>query len=150
MYMNLIYTLRFNWDLNLFEVCATQSRCTVYIYILKSYIMASMENYILHTLRFDSWLCCQRYMFISYFLQLHVPYFTDDRSMVFFLNTLASTYTRMKLKKSGIPKKNLDKNDDFVYSIPLFCSRFFFLNKIEIVDVLGVVFVLNKEIKVYY
>ena len=23
----------------------------------------------------------------------------------------------MKLKKSGIPKKNLDKNDDFVYSI---------------------------------
>jgi hypothetical protein len=25
----------------------------------------------------------------------------------------------MKLKKSGIPKKkNLDKNDDFVYSIP--------------------------------
>jgi hypothetical protein len=56
----------------------------------------------------------------------------------------------MKLKKSGIPKKNLDKNDDFVYSIPLFCSRFFFLNKIEIVDVLGVVFVLNKEIKVYY
>ena len=31
-----------------------------------------------------------------------------------------STYTRMKLKKSGIPKKNLDKNDDFVYSIPLF------------------------------
>ena len=61
-----------------------------------------------------------------------------------------SSYTRMKLKKSGIPKKHLDKNDDFVYSIPLFCSRFFFLNKIEIVDVLGVVFVLNKEIKVYY
>ena len=23
----------------------------------------------------------------------------------------------MKLKKSGIPKKNLDKNDDLVYSI---------------------------------
>jgi hypothetical protein len=23
----------------------------------------------------------------------------------------------MKLKKYGIPKKNLDKNDDFVYSI---------------------------------
>jgi hypothetical protein len=42
-----------------------------------------------------------------------------------------STYTRMKLKKSGIPKKNLDKNDDFVYSIPLFCCRFFFLNKID-------------------
>ena len=37
-------------------------------------------------------------------------------------------------------KKNLDKNDDFVYSIPLFCCRFFFLNKIEIIDVLGVVF----------
>ena len=33
---------------------------------------------------------------------------------------------RMKFKKSGIPKKNLDKNDDFVYSIPLFCCRFFF------------------------
>jgi hypothetical protein len=29
-----------------------------------------------------------------------------------------STYTRMKLKKFGIPKKNLYKNDDFVYSIP--------------------------------
>jgi hypothetical protein len=56
----------------------------------------------------------------------------------------------MKLKKSGIPKKNLDKNDDFVYSIPLFCCRFFFLNKIKIMDVLGVVFVLNKAIKVYY
>ena len=54
-----------------------------------------------------------------------------------------------EVKKSGIPKKNLDKNDDFVYSIPLFCCRFFFLNKIEIVDVLGVVFVLNKAIKVY-
>jgi hypothetical protein len=26
-----------------------------------------------------------------------------------------STYTRMKLKNSGIPPKNLDKNDDFVY-----------------------------------
>ena len=44
-----------------------------------------------------------------------------------------------EVKKSGIPKKNLDKNDDFV-----------FLNKIEIIDVLGVVFVLNKAIKVYY
>jgi hypothetical protein len=31
----------------------------------------------------------------------------------------------MKLKKSGIPKKNLDKNDDLVYSIPLFCCSFF-------------------------
>jgi hypothetical protein len=46
----------------------------------------------------------------------------------------------MKLKISGIPEKNLDKNDDFVYSIPLFCCRVFFLNKIEIIDVLGVVF----------
>jgi hypothetical protein len=47
----------------------------------------------------------------------------------------------MKLKKSGIPKKNLDKNDDFVYSIYLyFAVGFFFLNKIEIIDVLGVVF----------
>jgi hypothetical protein len=35
----------------------------------------------------------------------------------------------MKLKKSEIPQKNLDKNDDFVYSIPLFCCSFFFLNK---------------------
>ena len=61
-----------------------------------------------------------------------------------------STYTMMKLKKSGIPKKNRDKNDDFVYSIPLFCCRFFFLNKIEIIDALGVVFFLNKAIKVYY
>jgi hypothetical protein len=35
-------------------------------------------------------------------------------------------HIRMKLNKSGIPEKNLDKNDDFVYSIPLFCCRFFF------------------------
>jgi hypothetical protein len=54
----------------------------------------------------------------------------------------------MKLKKSGIPKKNLDKNDVFVYSTSL--CRGFFLNKIEIIDVLGVVFVLNKTIKVYH
>ena len=37
-----------------------------------------------------------------------------------------------------------------LFTVPLFCCRFFFLNKIEIVDVLGVVFVLNKAIKVYY
>ena len=30
-----------------------------------------------------------------------------------------------EVEKSGIPKKNLDKNDDFVDSIPLFCCRFF-------------------------
>ena len=30
----------------------------------------------------------------------YIPYFTDDRSIFFFLNTLASTYARMKLKKS--------------------------------------------------
>jgi hypothetical protein len=47
----------------------------------------------------------------------------------------------MKLKNSGIPPKNLDKNDDFVYSIPLFCCRVFFLNKkTEIIVVLGVIF----------
>ena len=34
-----------------------------------------------------------------------------------------STYTRMKLNKSGIPKKNLDKNDDFVYSIPFLKTK---------------------------
>ena len=28
---------------------------------------------------------------------------------------------------------------NFVYSIPLFCCRFFFLNKIEIINVLGVI-----------
>ena len=39
----------------------------------------------------------------------------------FSLNTLASIY-----QKSGIPQKNLDKNDDFVYSIYLFCCRVFF------------------------
>jgi hypothetical protein len=32
----------------------------------------------------------------------------------------------MKLKKSEIPQKNLDKNDDFVYSTPLFCCSFFY------------------------
>ena len=31
-----------------------------------------------------------------------------------------------------------------------FAVGFFFLNKIEIIDVLGVVFALNKAIKVYY
>jgi hypothetical protein len=61
-----------------------------------------------------------------------------------------STYTRMKLKKSGIPKENLDKNDDFVYSIPLFCCRFFFLNKIEIIDVLGIVFVLTIQPVIFF
>ena len=51
-----------------------------------------------------------------------IPYFTDDRSIFFFPQhagfdlSSTSTYTRMKLKKSGIPKKNLYKNDDFVYS----------------------------------
>ena len=59
-------------------------------------------------------------------LIIFVPYFTDDRSIFFSLNTLASTYTRMKLKKNGIPKKNLDKNDDFIYSRPWICCRFFF------------------------
>ena len=44
---------------------------------------------------------------------------------------------------------DVDKNDDFVYSIPLFCGRFFFLNKIVIIDVLGGFF-LNKAIQVYY
>ena len=66
-----------------------------------------------------------------------IPYSTDDGLIFFSLNTLTSTYrsstwkyaigyTRMKFKKSGIPQKILDKNDDFVYSIPLFCCRFFF------------------------
>ena len=56
----------------------------------------------------------------------------------------------MKLIKSGIPQQNLHKNDDFVYSIPLFCCNFFFLNKkTEIIDVLGVIFFLNKAIKTY-
>ena len=61
-----------------------------------------------------------------------IPYFTDDRSIFFppqhagFDLSSTSTYTRMKLKKSGIPQKNLNKNDDFVYSTPLFCCSFFF------------------------
>jgi hypothetical protein len=39
---------------------------------------------------------------------------------------------------------NLDKNDYFVYSIPLFLNK-----KTCIIDVLGVIFFLNKAIKVY-
>jgi hypothetical protein len=42
-----------------------------------------------------------------------------------------------EVKKIWNPqKKNLDKNDDFVYSIPWICCRFFFRNKkTEIIDV---------------
>ena len=75
---------------------------------------------------------------------IDIPYFTDDRSIFFFLNTLASTYRPHRpiqgwsLKNLESLKKNLDKNDDFVYSIPWICCRFFFLNKkTEIIDVLG-------------
>jgi hypothetical protein len=67
--------------------------------------------------------------------------FFPHTSQYFFpLNTPALTY-----QKYGIPQKNLD----FVYSIPLFCCRFFFLNKTEIIDVLGVIFFLNKAIEVW-
>jgi hypothetical protein len=48
---------------------------------------------------------------------------------------------------------NLDKNDDFVYStknVYLYFAVGLFLNKkIRIIDVLGVIFFLNKAIKVY-
>jgi len=54
----------------------------------------------------------------------------------------------MKLKKSGIPKKNLDKNDDFVYSI-LYFAVGFFLNKKTKSSMFLVLFFLNKAIKVY-
>jgi hypothetical protein len=70
----------------------------------------------------------------------------DDRSIYFFPQhagfdlSSTSTYARIKFKKSGIPKKNLDKNDDFVYRYLYFAVGFLFLNKIEIIDVLGVVF----------
>ena len=72
------------------------------------------------------------------------------------LNMLASTYRPHRpiqgwsLKNlESLKKKNFDKNDDFVYSITLFCCRFFFLNKkTEIIDVLCVIFFLNKAIKV--
>jgi hypothetical protein len=62
----------------------------------------------------------------------NIPYFTDDRSIFFFLNTLASTYRPHRpiqgwsSKNLESLKKNLDKNDDFVYSIPWICCRFFF------------------------
>ena len=85
-------------------------------------------------------------MFLKLANKYQILYFTDDRSISFPPQHagslwLASTYSRMKLKKYGIHKKNLDKNDDFVYSIPLFCCSFFFLNKkTEIIDVLGVIF----------
>ena len=61
-----------------------------------------------------------------------VPYFTDDRSIFFFLNTLASINRPHRpiqgwsLKNLESLKINLDKNDDFVYSIPWICCRFFF------------------------
>ena len=64
------------------------------------------------------------------FVKLANKYFTDDRSIFFppqhagFDLSSTLTYTRMKLKK--IPQKNLDKYDNFVYSIPLFCCSFFF------------------------
>ena len=48
---------------------------------------------------------------------------------------------------------NLDKNDDFVYStknVYLYFAVGLFLNKKNcIIDVLGVIFFLNKAIKVY-
>ena len=48
---------------------------------------------------------------------------------------------------------NLDKNDDFVYStknVYLYFAVGLFLNKnTRIIDVLGVIFFLNKAIKVY-
>ena len=49
---------------------------------------------------------------------------------------------------------NLDKNDDFVHStknVYLYFAVGLFLNKkSRIIDVLGVIFFLNKAIKVYY
>jgi hypothetical protein len=51
----------------------------------------------------------------------------------------------MKLKKSGISIKM-----KILFTVYLYFAVGFFLNKIEIIDVLGVVFVLNKAIKVYY
>ena len=61
-----------------------------------------------------------------------------------------STYTRMKLKKSGIPKKISIKMTILFTVYLYFAVGFFFLNKIEIIDVLGVVVFLDKAIKVYY
>jgi hypothetical protein len=50
-------------------------------------------------------------------------------------------------------KINLDKNDDFVYSTKnvylYFAVGLFLDKKTRIIDVLGVIFFLNKAIKVY-
>ena len=60
----------------------------------------------------------------------HIQHFSDDRSISFFLNTLASTYHPHRpipgSSKNNLEslKKNLDKNDDFVYSIYLYLVVF--------------------------
>jgi hypothetical protein len=54
--------------------------------------------------------CLASDIFFKLANKYQIPYFTDDRSIFFFLNTLASSYRphrprpRMKLKKSGIPR----------------------------------------------
>ena len=96
------------------------------------------------------WNRARHFWRVTFFLTRHqILYFTDDRSIFFSLKTLASTYSRMKLKKSGIPQKNLDKNDDFVYSTPLFCCSFFFwIRRLKSSMFLVLFFFLNKAIKV--
>ena len=62
----------------------------------------------------------------------HIQHFSDDRSISFFLNTLASTYHPHRpipgSSKNNLEslKKNLDKNDDFVYSIYLYLVVFWY------------------------
>ena len=54
--------------------------------------------------------CLASDIFFKLANKYQIPYFTDDRSIFFFLNTLALSYRphrprlRMKLKKSGIPR----------------------------------------------
>jgi hypothetical protein len=70
---------------------------------------------------------------------------------IFFPTRWLRPIVHIDLYKDEVKKISIKMTILFtVVSIPLFCCRFFFLNKIEIIDVLGVVYVLNKAIKVYY
>ena len=104
--------------------------------------MHSTTLYFLHSYKFG-------FLLEEYFYEKLCLYriFRTIGRFFFFSTRWLRLIIHIDLYKDEV-KKNLYKNDDFVYSIPLFCCRFFFLNKIEIIDVLGVVFFLNKAIKV--
>jgi hypothetical protein len=86
--------------------------------------MASGLKQVLAKMKYSS-PCLASDIFVKLANKYQIPYFTDDRSIFFPPQHAGFDLYKDEVKKKSL-KKNLDKNDDFVYSIYLYFAVFFF------------------------